>query len=60
MNTPVIIKYPFWRQTAENPNAFYASVNLGEAACPEAIADRAVCLNADIGSVLRELLYQMD
>ena len=60
MNTPVIIKYPFWRQTAENPQAFYAAVNLGEAACPERIADRSICLNADIGAVLRELLYRKD
>lgn len=33
-NTPVIIKYPFWRLTAQNPNAFYVCVNLGEAAAP--------------------------
>ena len=26
-NTPVIIKYPFWRMTAKNPNAFYACIN---------------------------------
>lgn len=33
-NTPGIIKYLFWRMTAENPKAVYASVNLGEAYAP--------------------------
>ena len=35
MNTPVIIKYPFWRMTRQNPKAVYACVNLGEARVPE-------------------------
>ena len=34
MNTPVIIKYPFWRMTRQNPKAVYACVNLGEARVP--------------------------
>lgn len=33
-NTPVIIKYPFWRMTAANPRATYACLNLGQAAAP--------------------------
>ena len=33
-NTPVIIKYPFWRMTAQNPQATYACVNLGDAYAP--------------------------
>lgn len=48
-NTPGIIKYPFWRMTAENPNAFYVCVNKGEAYVPEEISERAVCINGDIG-----------
>ena len=35
--TPVIIKYPFWRMTAKNPNAFYACINQGQAICPPEI-----------------------
>ena len=54
-NTPGIIKYPFWQMTAENANAAYACVNLGEAFCPNEIADRALCINGDIGFVLQEL-----
>ncbi len=51
-NTPVIIKYPFWQMTAKNPLAAYACVNLGAAACPETIAGRSVCLDADIEAVI--------
>lgn len=51
-NTPVIIKYPFWRMTANNPNAVYACVNDGQAVCPREIADRSVCIDGDVGDVL--------
>jgi len=56
MNTPVIIKFPFWRYTEENPNAYYACLNLGEAGCSKEISERSICLNADIGQVIRDLL----
>lgn len=55
-NTPVIIKYPFWQMTAENPNATYACLNFGESFCPEELEDRSVCINADIAQVLTDLL----
>ena len=56
MNTPVIIKYPFWRYTAANPDATYACVNFGEAYAHEAIRDRSIIINADIDRALDELL----
>lgn len=56
MNTPGIIKFPFWQYTAENPKAFYACINRGEAYCPEEIAERAVCIDGDIGEVLQSLM----
>lgn len=56
MNTPVIIKFPFWRFTQENPKAFYACLNKGEAYCPEEIARRSVCIDGDIGEVLQKLV----
>ena len=56
MNTPVIIKFPFWQYTEENPNAYYACLNLGETGCSREISERSICLNADIGQVLRDLL----
>ena len=52
-NTPVIIKYPFWRMTAKNPNAVYACVNLGQADCPQEIERQSICINSDIGSVIK-------
>ncbi len=55
-NTPVIIKYPFWQLTAQNPNATYACLNFGEASCPVVLKDRSVCLDGDIGEILSKLL----
>lgn len=54
-NTPVIIKYPFWRMAAANPKASYACINLGEAVCPQDIAKQSVCIDGDIGKVLMEV-----
>ena len=51
-NTPVIIKYPFWQMTFDNPNAAYACVNYGEVYCPKAIEDQAICLDGDIKEIL--------
>ena len=55
MNTPAIIKYPFWRMTAQNPNAVYACLNAGEAYAPAEIRARAICIAEDIGEVLTQL-----
>jgi len=38
-----------------NKNATYACINYGEAFCPEAIEDRSICIDGDIGNVV-ELL----
>ena len=54
-NTPIIIKYPFWRMTYQNPKAVYACVNLLEAYCPKEIQKRAICIDGDIGNLLCEL-----
>ena len=55
MNTPVIIKYPFWRFTAANPQATYAAVNLGEAYAHQSVADQSILIDADIHQVLCDL-----
>lgn len=55
-NTPVIIKYPFWQMTAQNPKAIYVSINQGEAICPKQIESQSICINADIGEVLLSML----
>jgi len=54
-NTPGIIKYPFWQMTAENPKATYACINYGETYCPRKIMERSICINDDIGKVLKQL-----
>lgn len=54
-NTPGIIKYPFWQMAARNPRATYACLNLGEAFAPPEIADRSICVNADVAEVLAAL-----
>ncbi len=52
-NTPGIIKYPFWRMTRQNPKAVYACVNYGEAYAPKEITDRSICIDGDIGTLLK-------
>ena len=54
-NTPVIIKYPFWQYTAENENATYACINLGDASAPKEIANRSICIDEDIFKVINDL-----
>ena len=54
-NTPGIIKYPFWQMTYANPKATYVCINQGETAAPKEIAERAICINGDIGEVLTRL-----
>ena len=54
-NTPMIVKYPFWAMTAENPNAVYACPNYDEAVCPELIRKRSICLDGDSGALLKAL-----
>ena len=54
-NTPGIIKYPFWQMTYRNPKAVYACVNLGGAYAPREIRERSICIDGNIGEVLKEL-----
>lgn len=55
-NTPVIIKYPFWRIAMNNRQATYVCVNAGEAFAPEEISRQSVCVDGDIGNVLEKML----
>lgn len=57
-NTPGIIKYPFWNMTYQNSKAIYACVNRAETYCPKEIQTQAICIDGDIGEVLRQLLQQ--
>lgn len=56
MNTPAIIKYPFWQMTAKNSKAVYACINQGQAFCPQEIRRQTICINSDISALLSELM----
>ena len=51
MNTPSIIKFPFWRRVFDNPEATYACVAL-DAAAPEEISNRSLVIRGDIAEAL--------
>ena len=53
-NTPGIIKYPFWQMTDAWPKAKYICLNAGDAAVPGTIKKKSICINGDIGEILRE------
>lgn len=55
-NTPVIIKYPFWRMTASNHKVTYACINLGGAVCPQEIERQSICIEKNIEQALLDLL----
>lgn len=55
-NTPVIIKYPFWRFTLDNPNALYACVNMAQSYAPPQLGTRAVCIQGPIEAILPALV----
>lgn len=55
-NTPVWIKYPFWKMTAQNLKAHYICVNLGGAFASPEIKSQSVCIDADILTVIDNLL----
>ena len=56
MNTPGIIKYPFWQQVYRNAAARYICINQGQAYAPQEIEKRSLCLNTDIGQVLERAI----
>ena len=55
-NTPIVFKIPFIRWTMQNPNAVYATVNLGEAFTVDQIKERSIVIDADINDVLNQLV----
>ena len=55
-NTPVIIKYPFWQMTNDNPKAVYACLNYNEAVCPKQIEKQSIVIDGDSGEIIEQLL----
>ena len=56
MNTPIIIKFPFWQMTEQNPKAIYICLNYNQAFCPKQIEKQAVCINDDIYNILQKII----
>lgn len=54
-NTPGIVRYPFWRLTAANPDVTYATINVAALRVPDEIADRTIAIEGDVGDVLAAL-----
>lgn len=54
-NTPVIIKYPFWQMTAQNPKAVYACINMNDSVCPAEIEDKSICISSEIKKVISDI-----
>ena len=52
---PGIVKFSFWRMTAENHMAVYVCINKGEDYAPKEIADRSICIDGDIGEALKKM-----
>lgn len=55
LNTPGIIKYPFWEMTAQNNQAHYACLNAQVPYVPKSIQKRSTVIVADIDTTLRAL-----
>ncbi len=51
-NTPVIIKYPFWKMTLQSKNSTYACINQEDAYIPGEIQRRSISITGDIGMIL--------
>jgi len=58
-NTPVIIKYPFWQMTNDNPKAVYCCLNYNEAYCPKQIEAQSICIDGDTGTLLERLFSEI-
>ena len=53
---PVIVKYPFWQMTNDNPKAVYTCLNYNEAYCPKQIESQSICIDGDSQDVIARLL----
>ena len=54
-NTPGIIKYNFWQQVYQNPDAAFACLNMEELRVPKEIEDRSILIGGDSDRVIRDL-----
>lgn len=59
-NTPSIIKYPFWKMTAENLNAHLVSISKDGFPVPSLIRKQSLIVNEDLSNVLESLVSEPD
>lgn len=59
-NTPAIIKYQFWKMTAQNPNAVYACINKERAYVPEPLVRQSVLIEGDIGHTFNRVAESLN
>ena len=45
--------------TVQNPNAIYSCVNLSDAYAPTEIKRQSVCLDGDIGTILKTVSWNL-
>lgn len=55
MNTPVIIKYPFWKWTLDNSDAKFVTIDANQIMYPDQIKTRTLAIKGDIDLVLGNL-----
>lgn len=55
MNTPGIIKYPFWNWTYNNPNAHLITVDKAHAFYPEIISNQSLAIQCDLAKFVDSL-----
>lgn len=53
MNTPVIIKYPFWQWTFNNPQGDFVTIDAKTIMYPKEIADRSLGIKDDVDQILK-------
>ena len=56
-NTPGIIKYNFWQQVYQNPEATYACLNMEDSRIPKEIADQSILISGDSDQIIRNLAF---
>ena len=55
MNTPVIIKYPFWKWTLDNSDAKLVTIDANQIMYRDQIKTRTLAIKGDIDLVLGNL-----
>lgn len=53
-NTPGIIKYPFWRFTIQNPQAFYISINQEKMKIPNELQPQSLFIQGDLAELIED------